>query len=78
MVNPKEKYYEKMLETLINDNNRNSAPFANENIWQALNKLMEETKVEFKRNINEITIDTSFQSPIKIYISINNQRFWIY
>ena len=57
-----------MLETLVDYNNCNGTPFSNEKIWQAVNKVMEETEAEFERNINEITMDTSFQSPIKIKI----------
>ena len=32
MATPKDKYYEKMLETLVNENNRNSALLPNENL----------------------------------------------
>ena len=65
MAIPKDKYYEKMLETLDDDNNRNGAPLSNEKLRKTVNKLMEETEVEFERNINKITMDTSFQSPVQ-------------
>ena len=41
MATPREKYYEKMLETLVDDNNRNGAPFSDEKLLQAVNKVME-------------------------------------
>ena len=33
-----------MLETLVDDNNRNSAPLSNEKLQQAVNEVMEETE----------------------------------
>ena len=42
MVTPKYKYYEKILETLVNDNNRNSETLSNEKLRQAVRKVMEE------------------------------------
>ena len=76
MATPKDKYYEKMLETLVDENNLNSASLYNENLRQVVNKVMEETESEFERNINKITIDTSFQSPIqkKDISTINDSR----
>ena len=52
MATPKEKYYTKLLKNLVDDNNRNGAPFSNENIQQAVSIVMEETEAELKRNIN--------------------------
>ena len=65
MATPKDKYYTKLLKTIVNDNNRKGAPLSNENIQQAVNIVMEETEAELERNINEITMDTSFQSPVQ-------------
>ena len=33
MATPKEKYYTKLLKTLVDENNRNGVPFSNEKIW---------------------------------------------
>ena len=65
-----------MLETLVNDNNRNGALFSNEKLQKAVSKVMEETEAGFEC-LNEITMDTSFQSPIPKKRYINNQRLWI-
>ena len=51
MATPKDKYYEKMLETVVDDNNRNGATLSNEKLRQAVNKVMEETEAEFERNV---------------------------
>ena len=53
-----------MLKTLADDKNRNSALFSNDNLQQAASKVMKEMEVEFER-LNEITMYTSFHSPIK-------------
>ena len=44
VATPKDKYYEKMLETLVSDNNLNGAPLSNEELRQVVNKVMEETE----------------------------------
>ena len=44
MATPKEKYYTKLLKNLVDDNNRNGAPFSNENIQQAVSIVIEETE----------------------------------
>ena len=55
MANPQDKYYTKMLENLVKMNNCNSEPFSNENLWQAVSDVREETDAEHERNIKEIT-----------------------
>ena len=65
MATPQEKYYNALLNTLVKDNNRKGAPLSNDNLRQKVGKVLEETEAEFERNINKITCDTSFQSPIQ-------------
>ena len=65
MATPKDEYYNMLLDTLVDDNYHKVAPFSNDNIRQAVGKLMEEMEAEFERNINKITCDTSIQSPIQ-------------
>ena len=60
---PPKKNYEKMLETMVDDNNGNGALLFNEKLQQEGSKVMEETEAEFEC-LNKITIGTSFQSPI--------------
>ena len=78
MSTPKDKYHTKLLKTLVNDNNRNSAPFSNEKIQQAVSIVMEETEAQLERNINKITMDTSFQFPVqnKDISTINNSGYY--
>ena len=63
MANPIENYYNTLLNTLVDDNNLKGAPLPNDKLQQAVSKVIEETEAEFEHNINEITCDTSFQSP---------------
>ena len=53
------------METLANNNNCNGAPLFNEKLQQSVSKVIEETEAEFERNINKITMDTLFQSPVQ-------------
>ena len=40
MATPRDKYYEKMLETLVGDNNLNGAILSNEKVRQAVSRVM--------------------------------------
>ena len=67
MANPKEKYYPKVLETIIDYNDHHNAPFSTEKIQQAIRTVMEETEEEesdAKCNANNVTIDSFCQSPV--------------
>ena len=44
MATPKEKYYNVFLDNLAKDNNLRGEPFSNENIQQAVGKVIEETE----------------------------------
>ena len=44
MATTKNKYYTKMLETLVNYNDRNNAPLSDEKIWHAVSIVMAETE----------------------------------
>ena len=67
MATPREKYYTKMLETLVDYNDHQNAPFSNEKLWQAISTVTEETEEE-ERNIildaNDVTMDTFCQYPV--------------
>ena len=74
MATMKYKYYTKILETLVDYNDRNNAPLSNENIRQSVSRVMAETEEEerdARRNSNNVTMYTFFnQSPVPI----NTQR----
>ena len=46
-------------------NNFRGEPLSNERIQQAVIGVREETDTEHKRNINDISCDDSYQSPMK-------------
>ena len=61
MATTKEKYHTKMLETIVDYNDRNNVPFFNENIKQEVSKVMAETEEEERdagRNANNVTMYT--------------------
>ena len=67
MATPRDKYYEKMLETLVGYNDCNNAPFSNGDIQQAISTVMSETEAEERSIItdaNNVNMDTFCQSPV--------------
>ena len=61
MANTKDKYYAKMLETLVNYNDRNNGQFSNKKIQQAVIRVMaemEEEECDAERISNNVTMDT--------------------
>ena len=61
------------METLVDYNDRNNAPFSNEKLQQAISKVMAETEAE-ERNIilyaHNVNMDNFCQSPV----TTNTQR----
>ena len=68
MVPTKDKNYKKILEMLVDYNDRNNAPLSNEKIRQSVSRVMadmEQEERDAKLNANNVTIDTFLnQSPI--------------
>ena len=44
MSNPKDKYYNALLDTLVKDNNLRGKPLSNEKIQKSVGKVIEETE----------------------------------
>ena len=65
MATPQDKYYNVLLNFLFKENNRKGEPLSNEKLRQAVSDARKETDTEYKRNINEITCDASFQYSIQ-------------
>ena len=65
MATPAEnEYYKEILKSLIKENNK-GWKLCNEKLWQAVIDLRSELNAEHKRNINNITCDDLYQSPMK-------------
>ena len=65
MDTPQDKYYTEMLENLVKMNNCNGELLCNEELPQAASDVREETDAENEHNINDITCDDLYQSPMK-------------
>ena len=67
-----------MWENLAKINNQNGETLSNDKLRQAVSDVREETDAEHKRDIKEITCDTSFQYPIqkKDVLTINNSVYY--
>ena len=67
MAKPRDKYYIKIYETLLDFNVRNDAPFSNENIRQAIRKFIGEEEGDccnLTSDFHNVTADTFFQTPV--------------
>ena len=64
MATPTDKFYTKIYETLVDYNDRNNAPFSNENILQAICKVRADEEAD-SRNItldaHNVTVDNFCQ-----------------
>ena len=78
MATPQDKYYTRFLDNLVKINNRNGEPLSNDKLRQAVSEVREETDEGHERNINKITCNTSFQSPIQSEdeSTINNSVYY--
>ena len=66
MATPRYKYYEKMLETLVDCIDHPKTPFYNEKLWQAISRVLAETEEKEYNKIldaNNMTMDTFCQPP---------------
>ena len=69
MASTKEKYYTKILENIVDYNDRNNTPFSNEKLRKAVSKIVAETEEEehdAKRYANNVTIYTLCHKSIDI------------
>ena len=66
MANPRDKYYEKMLDTLVDYNDHHNALLSKENLRRAISKVVAKTEEE-ERNIisyaNNVTMDNFCKFP---------------
>ena len=72
MATPKYEYYKEMTKSLIKANNK-GGKLCNEKIRQAVIDLRAELNREQERNVNNISCDNLYQSPMKNkYVSTIN------
>ena len=78
MANPQDLYYTEMLDNLIKVNNHQGEPSSNERLRQEVIDVSEETDAEHERNINDITCNDSYQSPMnnKDVSTINDSIYY--
>ena len=67
MATPKDKYYIKLLKSVIEHNDHQNVALSNDNLRQAIIKVVAETEdedFEAKRNANNATMGNLSQSPV--------------
>ena len=53
-----------MLDSIIQHNHRHGTPLSSKKLREAVIRVMEDEEKDAKRNVNNITMDTFFQSPV--------------
>ena len=66
MANPREELFTDMLNSLLKHNHRHGTPFSSKKLQEAVRRVMKEEEKYAKRNVNNVTMDTLFQSPVTI------------
>ena len=66
MATPKEEYLTEMLDHLNEHNRRNDKPLSSKNLRESVIRVMEEEEKDAKCNVNNVTANNSFQSPVAI------------
>ena len=77
MATTKDKYFEKVLDNLVNHNDRHNSPLSNEKLRQEVIEVIAETEEEERNaqnNANNVTMDTFCQSPITINTQRKNEK----
>ena len=55
-----------MLDYPIKNNRRHGSPLSSKKPWEAVIRVMEDEEKYAERNVNNVTTDTLFQSPVTI------------
>ena len=79
MATPKEEYFTKTLDSLIDYNHCHGTPQSIKDPQEAVSRFMEEEEKYAKHNVNNVTKDDFFQSPVTInaqkkYVNVKNER----
>ena len=66
MATPKEEYFTEMLDHLIEHNIFHGTPMSNEKLREAVIRVVADEEKNAKRNVNNVTTDTLFQSSVTV------------
>ena len=58
------EYFSDILDTLTENKDRHGQRLSGKKLIESVRRVMDEEEEEIERNINNITCDTSFQSPV--------------
>ena len=79
MGTEREVYYTKMLDSQLDHNYHHVTPFSSKKLQEAVSRVMEAEEKGSESNLNTVTINTLFQSPVTIttqkkYANVTNER----
>ena len=68
IATPKEEYFVEILDQLIEHNHCHGTSMSNEKLREAVIRVMEDKEKDAENNVNNVTMDTLFQSPANINV----------
>ena len=66
MATAREEYLTNMLDSILDHNHCQGTPLSSKKLQEAVSRVMEEEEKAAECNVNNITTDTLFQSPVTI------------
>ena len=60
MATARKEYFTKILDVLLNDNERHGIPLSSKTFQEAVSRVMKEENKYAKRNVNNVTMSTLF------------------
>ena len=75
MANVDNEYFTDVLDTLNEYQDRHGQRLSSKKLREAVRRVMDEEEEEMERNINNITCDTSFQSPVTKSVKKKDARW---
>ena len=75
MATSGDEYFTEILDHLNEYNDRHGQVLSNKNLKEAVIRVFQEEEEDSKRNINNITCDTSFKSPVTMNVKKKDAKF---
>ena len=73
ITTPKEEYFTDILDSLIEHSCCHDTPLSSKNLRESVIRVMEDKENDAKCNVNNVTMDNLFQSPVIINAQKNMQ-----
>ena len=74
MTTSREEFFTEMLNSLLKHIHCHVTPLSSKNLQEEVSRVMEEEEKYPKRNVNNVTMDTLFHSPVTINAQMKDEN----